>query len=462
MSRETRCNIVRPASVPSVMPSRSTAMLMLPNDFQFTNVTGIVSSTTDGRALEQMHKALQQPSTPVAQYRLRHDHDAMQGNGAPHSKLLMLGIMSGSEARRRMISSTWHHVPDVRHHVQVIFVVGSPEPLPSEWQFLEGDGREVPHLRVNVSEGVRVWRPTEEQRRRHQSFTGTFTTYFKQAAFLRFAATQRTPLIARADDDSFITPHALLAYAAVMQHMHQPFYAGVFEWISWRAARLEATGFSYGLPEARGRAKAAHRNCSRSVPDSLSDQYDYACLGPFAYAKGPLLMMNRASLMWLVHHPIFYRDLKRARDMAEGRAPTRKGRIDDDINLGYWMVRMPDLRVVRLRRVVWKDTWRDGADPSRLLVSHKMPWAMHGIVHNITSTMWRTASSASVAAFCRADAPPCTECSHNRGQRPCVVEITLDNYHDPASVPTCVRAPGKGSGCPKFARESHPSPSDFF
>ena len=110
--------------------------------------------------------------------------------------------------------------------------------------------------------------------RQHQSFTGTFSTYFKQAAFLRFAATQPEPLIARADDDAFISPHMLVAYAHLLSKLQQPIYGGVFEWISWRAAKLEATGFSYGLSEARGRAKAPHRNCSRSVPGADSAAYD--------------------------------------------------------------------------------------------------------------------------------------------------------------------------------------------
>jgi hypothetical protein len=166
--------------------------------------------------------------------------------------------------------------------------------------------------------------------------------------------------------------------------------------------------------------------------------------------------MNARALHWLVRAPIFHRDLRRARDMAEGRAATRKGRIDDDINLGFWMVRMPGLRVVRLRRVVWKDTWRDGADAAMLLAAHKLPWTLHRVVYNATSTMWRAAAAANVVALCRTAAPPCTSCSHARSQRACILEVGLESYVQQPQVPVCIRAPRRGLRCPLFVRESHP------
>ena len=168
-------------------------------------------------------------------------------------------------------------------------------------------------------------------------------------------------------------------------------------------------------------------------------------------------MMNQQSIAWLVRHAVFHRDLRQARDMAEGRAATRKGRIDDDINLGYWMVRMPGLRVLRLRRVVWKDTWRDGADPSTLLVAHKVPWSLHEELHNITSAMWHSAQVVHVAALCQIDAPPCTSCSHERSQRACILEVDLESTMVPS---LCIRSPKLARGCPKFVRESHP-PKDI-
>lgn len=167
-------------------------------------------------------------------------------------------------------------------------------------------------------------------------------------------------------------------------------------------------------------------------------------------------MMNARALRWLMRAPVFVRDLQRARDMTEGRAATRKGRIDDDINLGFWMVRMPGLRLVRLRRVVWKDTWRDGANAAMVLAAHKLPWMLHHVMYNTTSTMWRTASSANVVALCRAEVGPCTSCSHARSQRVCIVEIGLESR---VQAPPCIVSPKRGMGCPLFARESHPDAS---
>ena len=423
----------------------------LPTDFGFRGLTvETAKASSDGRALEQIHKLLQaHPAEPFALH-----GGALLLNAADpamsEKPLMLLGIMSGNEGRRRVMRCAWGRSPELARHMRVLFVVGTPRPLQREWELSQTDAME---LRVNVSEGLRVWRAPQADARKHQSFTGTFSTYFKQVTFLRFAALQPEPLIGRADDDVFISPHTLLAYAMVLRHMPHPIYGGVFEWISWRAPRLEATGFSYGLAEARGRAKAPHRNCSREEFHAESDAYDHACEGPFAYAKGPLLMMNQRALQWLVRAKIFQRDLRRAWDMVEGRAPTRKGRIDDDINLGYWMARMPELRLLRLRRVVWKDTWRDGADAAMLLAAHKMPWELHGEAHNITSAMWETSTTANVAALCRDDAPPCTSCSHARSQRVCILEVGVETN---LQASECIRAPKKGTGCPRFVRESHP------
>ena len=73
--------------------------------------------------------------------------------------------------------------------MRVLFVVGTSRPLRNAWELAPAESME---LRVNISEGVRVWRAPRVggMPQRHQSFTGTFSTYFKQVAFLRFAATQ--------------------------------------------------------------------------------------------------------------------------------------------------------------------------------------------------------------------------------------------------------------------------------
>lgn len=418
----------------------------LTDDFAFQELHGAPGPSTINQ-IEAMHKQLQSHSTQVAV-----QGGELSSASALPTPLLLLGIMSGNAARRRLLRCTWSRTPAaVLARIHIRFVVGSSEPLTAEWQ----DSPDEMELRVNVSEGVRIWKRRPEELQRKQAFTGTMSTYIKQAAFLRFAATHKAPLIGRADDDVFISPQMLLAYATVLHRFPHAVYAGVFEWISWRPARLEATGFSYGLPEARGRAKAPHRNCSRTAPNADSDAYEHTCIGPFGYAKGPLLLLNQRALRWLTRAPVFARDLTRSQEMLDGRAATRKGRLDDDINLGFWMARMPNLRVLRLRRVVWKDTWRDGADASRVLAAHKMPWELHDELYNTTVAMWAAAASVHVEAVCHADVPPCESCSHAPSQRPCILEITLDAPGIRAIE--CISAPKKGMGCPNFKRESHPA-----
>ena len=416
-------------------------------DFAFQALHGSPSASTINQ-LETMHSQLEQHRTRFA---VQHHELLVDGRAILPSPLLLLGIMSGNDARRRLHRCHWARVPaTVLTRIHVRFVVGSAHALTAEWQHVP----EAMELRVNISEGVRIWKRRPGDAQRKQAFTGTLSTYLKQAAFLRFAATYDAPLVGRADDDVFIAPRMLLAYATVLHHFPHAIYAGVFEWISWREARLEATGFSYGLPQARGRAKAPHRNCSRVPPDAKTDAYHHACIGPFGYAKGPLLMLNQRALNWLTRAPIFTRDLRRCQAMLDGHAATRKGRLDDDINLGFWMARMPELRVMRLRRVVWKDTWRDGADASTLLAAHKMPWALYDAMYNTTTAMWASAAAASVDAVCHADVPPCESCAHARSQRPCILEVSLEAPEVRAIE--CIQAPKPGMGCPNFQRESHP------
>lgn len=432
------------------MPAR-----ILPVNFDFEEVTGVQTAINE---LETIHRML--PAQPLHTYAL-HNGEIDTAQALPAS-LMLLGIMSGNEARRDMLKCSWKRVPRIISQIRVRFVVGIPAtnpPLSSEWE----EHADELELRVNVSEGQRLWRFANPQR--HQSYTGTFSTYIKQVSFLRFAASQQEPLIGRADDDAFISPHALLAYATILHRYSRPLYAGVFEWISWRAARLEATGFSYGLAEARGRAKAPHRNCSRIAPPARSAAYEHVCIGPFGYAKGPLLVMNSLALQWLIHAPVFRRDVSRAAGMAQGLVATRKGRLDDDINLGFWMARMPSLDVIRLRRVVWKDTWRDGADVRKILAAHKLPWSLHDELFHATSAAWRLARQARVDAFCRTGVPPCRSCAHSTTQRPCILEVALelrankDGTIDGVNQSKCIFDPKHASRCPKFGRESHPKPS---
>ena len=201
------------------------SLTALPADFAFREVT-TPSSPADGRALETIHKLLQDRQSERFAV---HDGDLSTDEATaeptvPAKRLMLLGIMSGNEDRRRVLRCPWARSPAVLREIRVLFVVGKKQPMQTEWELGPAESME---LRVNISEGVRVWQAAKAGlTRKTQSFTGTFSTYFKQATFLRFAATQPEPLIGRADDDVFISPHMLLAYARVLRRMPQPFAAG--------------------------------------------------------------------------------------------------------------------------------------------------------------------------------------------------------------------------------------------
>ena len=95
--------------------------------------------------------------------------------------------------------------------------------------------------------------------------TGTLTTYWKLAAFLRYAAAQPEPMVGRSDDDVLISPWMLIAHTQwlVARATYSPYlYAGAFEWYSWRTATLMSTGFGFTAGAARKKMRSAWRNCS--------------------------------------------------------------------------------------------------------------------------------------------------------------------------------------------------------
>lgn len=66
--------------------------------------------------------------------------------------------------------------------------------------------------------------------------------------------------------------------------------------------------------------------------------------------------------------------------LSRGEAKAYKGpgsgRIDDDVQLGYWMSQLPSLQVVTFRRyLAWHDRWKKGVTDMlpRLLLAHKVP-----------------------------------------------------------------------------------------
>ena len=132
----------------------------------------------------------------------------------PHSQpLVLLGIPSGSVQRRASLRCTFRTQSCAR--CRWLFLVGDhPKPPDANW-------RDVLHLKgvreaqqSYLTLGNRTNRPGKEL---HGTLTATLTTYLKVAFFLEYAASVATePYIARADDDTFISLHALERFALAL------------------------------------------------------------------------------------------------------------------------------------------------------------------------------------------------------------------------------------------------------
>ena len=128
--------------------------------------------------------------------------------------------------------------------------------------------------------------------------------------------------------------------------------------------------------------------------------------------------------------PAFHRDVATAREMAAGRTAAYvgpgSGRIDDDVQLGYWLSKLPQLHYVTFRRyMAWHDRWKGGVTDMlpRLLLAHKVPWTQFGDLLNRTEAIWAAAPHALTRLRCQG--PPCEGCAHVPGQKACAVDVEL-------------------------------------
>ena len=128
-------------------------------------------------------------------------------------------------------------------------------------------------LRVDVREAMQSYLPAHLAARRPGSLTATLTTYLKIAKFLEYAANATEQIIARADDDVWLSTSTLEAYAsAILDGVQQrvisrAFIAGVFEYANWIADKLLATGWATTAPWARraGNLIHGHGNCTLAL-----------------------------------------------------------------------------------------------------------------------------------------------------------------------------------------------------
>ena len=366
---------------------------------------------------------------------------------ASAAPFVLLGLVSATKARRDALRCTWIRalMESGGGAARIKFVVGEGA----------ADNRSSDVLFVPVAEQllVRRFKGGGRKKIRGVSSYSTYSLYLKTVHFLRYAASQPEPAIVLGDDDIFVQPHALLGYTwslleaakggAHGQPPQQHWYAGRFDWYSWRTETLMATAYWRALRGALFGAQEPFRNCSPAghgwvyAPDGRSalreaerpNPGEERCVGPFAFAKGPLVLLSAPAVRWVVRSDGFANDVAQAARLADGLKPYGRAseRVPQDVQLGYWLSRHPSLRYVALpRKTGWADAFVEVTDLRRLLVGHRIPWDQLGWLTGRSERMWRAASHVRWRLVC-AGAPPCPagQCAHARGQDACAAELML-------------------------------------
>lgn len=320
----------------------------------------------------------------------------------PRPRSILMGIMCGDPRRRSMIETAIHDRAAewsvVTHHV---FVVGYNT---ARGGAVEND----PHTLIApvndtdlfVSGGGVV-----------RTRTGTLVTYKKLATFLSYAARGRSEeVVVRIDDDTWVSPVMLGWYATRMLDLSRRFVGGVFEWYNMVQGRLRSVGLAHGANDALKISR--FKGCVKDVSEM------HTCVGPFAFPKGPLVMMSRATTDAIVASPLFRRDWDRV--MMKSTGLTVASRVDDDVQLGLWISQLENQTYVTTRRGnVWMDARRSHYNSGALLAAHKMPYRCGG-------KLSRPSGRVSERSVCVAS-PPCTGGIHLESQRTCMLEVRLDD-----------------------------------
>ena len=231
--------------------------------------------------------------------------------------------------------------------------------------------------------------------------SGSLTALLKVFFFLQFAANQPERHIVKADDDTFVSVPALLAYADAMPPRY---FAGVFESSSWIPSRAVMIG--WGMHPEWTKRTHGHRyhNCTRdgSVPDTYGDyQPGDVCTGPFWFAKGPLRMLDREAARALLFETSFFSDFAKIASVPARHAKlsNRARRIvSEDAQMGYWASQVPRLNYVPLQTTKFvnnvKGAWREAWDPKvaafggDVLALHRFPYTCHAAAASAVVAAW--------------------------------------------------------------------------
>ena len=389
--------------------------------------------------------------------------------GAGSRSLVLLAVFSGSAARRAYIRCTWGAELSMRSgdSVRLRFVLGrsSDEPL--------GELHERPpdELVTPVREGMRVQRtdPHASRRRGRQVVHGTITKQLKMIHFLRWAMRQPEALVAMGDDDVFVSVQMLAATARLldeqMRSSAEPLhlYLGRLEWYSWHDRTMVSSGWAQELREAMRLAQESWRNCSpngrgwewtgwafrEAAPSSAIRD---TCHGPLAFAKGPLTILSRPAVEWVVASRAFARDANTSIAMAFGdweadveehpNLVLEAGSRDmlEDVQLGFWLASNPNLRLVQLPRGSWADGFHQVGRLERLLVAHQVPWNQIPWLTEHSNRLWRKRGAQVRRSFVCSGAP-CTHdhCAQSISQRACALRVELVQRNDSSASASCHR-----------------------
>ena len=444
------------------------------------------------------------PPTAAAAATMATRAAASKNDSSANASLVLLAIFSGSALRRQVVRCTW--AAELSAHsanaVRLRFVVGvGNESMSSAHGGAAARGmpygaHEVgDELRLRITEGQPATRndphnPKRPKRSRRTSggglqetrqepvLHGSITKQLKLVGLLRWFVHASPPehLLGMADDDVFISVHSLVAHARLLASAMRDdpawrhVYAGRLEWYSWHTRTLIASGWSEGsLSRALRHAQEPWRNCSPSgggwvstgwglreasaaeaATELLRDPRRDECVGPLAFAKGPLLLVSSAAVGWIVRSDHFSRDEATSLQLATpeglggsvGEHPMLLLEIGardtlEDVQLGYWLASHPTLRLVHMP---WHDVWAEGLGQvrnlGRLLVAHQVPWERLAWLTRHSKRLWASALSSrrgglrvreGYACF----GAPCSRgtCAHASGQRVCALTVELARTH---------------------------------
>ena len=381
------------------------------------------------------------------------------------SPIVLLGVFSGSTARRAMVRCTWGAKLRERSGgaVRLRFVVGAA----AGERLRELQERAPDELVTPVRERQMVNRTDHHRKKRRRGrevLHGTITKQLKMIHFLRWSVQQPQRIVALADDDVFISVGMLTATARLMVERmdvrgEDHLYAGRMEWYSWHERTLVSSGWSqHSLSGALRQAQEPWRNCSptgagwswtgwamvearASSAERASDRD--TCIGPFAFAKGPLALLSAPAVEWLVARPEFGRDAKLSEAMSRAgwHAGVREHpqllleqgsrSVLEDVQLGFWLAASSRLRVVQLPREMWADGLIAVRGLQRLLVVHQVAWKHVAWLTAHTDQLWAQPGAHVWSRWgCFGTLCTSSHCAHHAGQRACGMQVAVKQRHD--------------------------------